>query len=688
MTPALASTWSPNDTVRFGQLVGYGLSVSLALLLVTLVWRHSGPGRHARMLFAVCCAIWTLGGLTCFGLIAAGASNASSIIAWAQCVTFGAASMWPIALPLLWDAHEDLSARERLMARWIVRFAIVAAVVLIAMMVLARLGMRFGLAEDTLPMFVAYNAAVVLVAGAVLIFPHLQTRLERISVAMMPLGPVLTIIGHSLIESRLLPEQWNAAAQILTKQSIVLTIVGGLVYLGRFRGLDRFAKRGLQIKWAALLAIAAAWLIFGPLANLANGSGAPTVIWAAATAGTIAAAIHAFVILSARSDRWVERRVFGRVDPESALAAFRERLSREETVSSVIAAAEQFVRETLRVNARFVAQVANVSASDDAGLERAAPTSRALASECATPLEVGHRAAHLAPSGRARGAVSSRPAATGLRAAWCHAPTTLESFPVHVGYTEPLAMELDASEHRLLVTAEVDLARQTAHWVGRRLEALERERERLERSRREASLVHQLVEAELRALRAQINPHFLFNSLNTIAALVHDQPQAAEQMTLRLARIFRHVLKQTERPFSSLQEEMDFLRAYLDIEQIRFGERLKIDFLIADGVGDSRVPSLILQPLVENAIRHGLSSKLGECRLVITGRREDEHVLLSVEDNGVGMSNAGTIPNGSGIGLRNVRERLRTLYGERARFQFESQARLGSRAALYLPLAS
>jgi two-component system LytT family sensor kinase len=541
-----------------------------------------------------------------------------------------------------------LSPRERTAARWIVRFAIVTAIVLIILMVLARLGGGFGMTRDALPIFVAYNAAVVLIAGAVLIFPHLQTPLERISVAMMPLGPVLTIVGHHLTESHLLPEQWNAAAQILTKQSIVLTIVGGLVYLGRFRGLDRFAKRGLQIKWAALLAIVSAWLIFGPLAHLANGSGAPIVVWAAATAGTIAAAIHAFVILSARSDRWVERRVFGRVDPESALAAFRERLSREETVSSVIAAAEQFVRETLRVNARVVARAAVEPASERAGVR----------------------------------------AVTGLRAAWCNAPAPLESFPVHIGDAEPLALELDASEHRLLVTAEVDLARQTAQWVGRRLEALERERERLERSRREASLVHQLVEAELRALRAQINPHFLFNSLNTIAALVHDQPQAAEQMTLRLARIFRHVLKQTERPFSSLQEEMDFLRAYLDIEQIRFGERLKVEFLIADGVADSSVPSLILQPLVENAIRHGLSPKLGECRLIISGRREHEHVLLSVEDNGVGTSNASAIAGGPGIGLRNVRDRLRTLYGERARFQFESQARLGSRAALYLPLAS
>jgi two-component system LytT family sensor kinase len=298
------------------------------------------------------------------------------------------------------------------------------------------------------------------------------------------------------------------------------------------------------------------------------------------------------------------------------------------------------------------------------------------------------RAAARESGGRAVGATIHGRAVASLRVAWCSDRPALESFPVQVGDTEPLALELDANERRLLVTAEVDLARQTAQWVGRRLEALERERERLERSRREASLVHQLVEAELRALRAQINPHFLFNSLNTIAALVHDQPQAAEQMTLRLARIFRHVLKQTERPFSSLQEEVDFLRAYLDIEQIRFGERLQIDFQIAESIADSPVPSLILQPLVENAIRHGLAPKLGECRLIISGRREDAHVLLSVEDNGVGTSNAGAAANGSGIGLRNVRERLRTLYGERAQFLFESQARRGSRAAVYLPLAS
>src|SRR5262245_14056402 len=175
MTPQLASTWSPGDTVLFGQLAGYALSVALTVLLVALVWRHTGAGQRARMLFAVCCAIWSLGGLTCFALIAAGVPNAATYISWVECVTFSAASVWPIALPLLWDAHENLSPREQVAARWIVRFAMVAAAVLIAGMVLARLGVTFGVSDDARRMLVAYNAALVLIAGTVLIFPHLQT---------------------------------------------------------------------------------------------------------------------------------------------------------------------------------------------------------------------------------------------------------------------------------------------------------------------------------------------------------------------------------------------------------------------------------------------------------------------------------------------------------------------------------
>jgi two-component system LytT family sensor kinase len=626
--------WLLNDAVLSGQLVGYGLSVTLALLLMAVVWKYPGNGRSARLLFAACGAAWSFGGLARFALQAAGFDESAALVAWVQTLTFSAAAAWPISVCLLWEGNTRLSARELAAGTWLVRIAAVTAVALIVALVVAAFR---GTDASPLRPLVAYNAAMILTAGAVLVYRHLRSITERVAVALIVVGPLLTIAVHVLQEvaGR---AQAEPLLEVLSKQSILLTILGGLVYLGRFRGVDRFAKVGLRIALAWILALTVAWLIFGPMAQLSMRSVAPTAVSLALAAALIAMAAFGFVVSARASDSWVDRRVFGRTDPIAALAILRERLSREETLTSVLAAAERFVHETLGVNVRVAS-----GASTDVGIEEGGP-------RMASP--------------------------------------AVETFPVRVGDAEPLALVLEPHERRLLVTAEMDLVRQCAELIGRRLEGLERESDRHERSRREASLVHQLVAAELRALRAQINPHFLFNSLNTIAALVHDDPALAERMTVRLARIFRHVLTQSERQFSSVTEEIDFLRAYLDIEQIRFGKRLHIDFRVADAVAETQVPSLILQPLVENAIKHGLSPKVGECRLTISGVREGEHVVLSVEDDGVGVRDGtrNEAATSTGIGLRNVRDRLRTLYGERGRLLFESRARLGSRAAVYVPL--
>jgi two-component system LytT family sensor kinase len=344
-------------------------------------------------------------------------------------------------------------------------------------------------------------------------------------------------------------------------------------------------------------------------------------------AAATVAGVFLFALLGRATDRWVEHRVFGKVDPSLALRQLREDLSREETQAEVLALAEQFVSKAVQVDARVLSSATESKQGSD-------------------------------------------------------------RIPVRVGDTEPYVLVPESrSGRRGLVSSELDLMRQVGELVGRRLEALERERERIHRSRRETSLVHQLVEAELRALRAQINPHFLFNSLNTIAALVHQEPAIAEGMIVRLAKIFRHLLTQTERPFSPLAQEMDFLRAYLDIEKVRFGERLTVEFQIADSIRNCPVPSLILQPLVENAIKHGLAPKLGECRLLIGGSTEGGQIVLRVQDNGVGVR-GDSKRSSTGIGMRNIRERLTTLYGEQARLLFESGPRAGSCATVYLPLAA
>ncbi|HEV2445530.1 MAG TPA: histidine kinase, partial [Candidatus Sulfopaludibacter sp.] len=209
------------------------------------------------------------------------------------------------------------------------------------------------------------------------------------------------------------------------------------------------------------------------------------------------------------------------------------------------------------------------------------------------------------------------------------------------------------------------------------------EREAIELESREAHLQQQLSDAELRALRAQINPHFLFNSLNTIADLIVRNPARAEAMTLRLASVFRHVLAHSARPLTPLGDEIEFLRTYLHIEEARFGDRLTVEIDVAPDVARQPLPSLILQPLVENALKHGLAPKPEAGRLWISARAENGQVCVRVEDDGMGPGAARG--NSPGLGLANVAERLATLYQDRASVTLEPREGGGSRCTVRIP---
>jgi two-component system LytT family sensor kinase len=240
---------------------------------------------------------------------------------------------------------------------------------------------------------------------------------------------------------------------------------------------------------------------------------------------------------------------------------------------------------------------------------------------------------------------------------------------------------------RSLLSGELEFLRDVAGQIGRRLEALAHERERIKRQSREATLRQLAAQAELKALRAQINPHFLFNSLNTIADLIVTDPAKAEAMTVLLAKVFRHVLKHSDQQLTRVVEEMDFLRTYLGIEQVRFGARLRVSMDMDPEVSEEPIPSLILQPVVENAIKHGLAPKIGGGRLSITANREGEFVRLAVEDDGVGSAAAPPSPatSGGGVGLKIIADRLRTLYHDRASLQFETAEAAGSRVTILIP---
>src|SRR5215471_676096 len=171
-------------------------------------------------------------------------------------------------------------------------------------------------------------------------------------------------------------------------------------------------------------------------------------------------------------------------------------------------------------------------------------------------------------------------------------------------------------------------------------------------------------DAELRALKAQINPHFLFNSLNSITALTTSDPGRAREMCIRLADFLRHTLGLGERGDVAWHEELDLTQAYLDVEQIRFGSRLQVEVRVDNHCGDCRVPPLVLQPLVENAVKHGIATMVGGGTILVDSRVSDGQLRVTVENCFDPDSPA---PRRHGLGLRNVRSRLETRFGTAGR---------------------
>ena len=203
---------------------------------------------------------------------------------------------------------------------------------------------------------------------------------------------------------------------------------------------------------------------------------------------------------------------------------------------------------------------------------------------------------------------------------------------------------------------------------------------RLHSSRLEA----QLVQAQLQALKMQLQPHFLFNVLNSIAALSRKDPPAAEKMTLQVAELLRLTLQTAELHQTPLRREFEFLDCYLRIQQTRFQDRLRVRFEVDPAVLDATVPALLLQPLVENAIRHGIGPRAEPGNITVRAHRSDHWLDLEIVDNGVGLPASG---NGTreGVGLKNTRARLHQLYGQDYKFTCENVLLGGCRVSIRLP---
>jgi two-component system LytT family sensor kinase len=208
-----------------------------------------------------------------------------------------------------------------------------------------------------------------------------------------------------------------------------------------------------------------------------------------------------------------------------------------------------------------------------------------------------------------------------------------------------------------------------------------------ERERAAEQLARGLTEARLQALKMQLQPHFLFNTLNAISALIPDEAKPARRMLARLGDLLRISLDHEETQEVTLREELEFLEPYLEIEQARLGERLTIVMDIAPEMLDARVPHLILQPLVENAVRHGIASRIapGKVEISAAGEHDGRFLHLEVRDDGRGVDRDHEVRARRGVGLTNVRSRLEQLYDGQHRFELENHAEGGVLVRITLP---
>jgi len=206
-----------------------------------------------------------------------------------------------------------------------------------------------------------------------------------------------------------------------------------------------------------------------------------------------------------------------------------------------------------------------------------------------------------------------------------------------------------------------------------------------ERELRTSQLETQLAHAQLQALKMQLHPHFLFNTLNAISVLIRKDPDIARRTVGRLSDLLRLTLENAGDHEVPLKTELEFLDQYLQIERTRFGDRLTVRLNVSRDLLEARVPNLILQPLVENAIKHGISTQRGPGLIEICAQRENGKLILQVRDNGPGLSKRGKTSIKEGVGLMNIRARLQQLYGAASTFDLLNGEQNGLTARVVIP---
>jgi two-component system LytT family sensor kinase len=655
-------------------LIGFatGTAISILLLVLTVRAAKLQGASAASFLFVTCCLLWNLGGLGHSVALTCGAPEQGRAALIILACQYTAAAAWPITVLSLWSPLANLRW-QKIGCRLLQALGVITCTVIV---ILLWHGVLTGVNSASLLFLkksTPYNGAILLTLGMALFRERLVSRAMRLPFLAMIVGAfgattavlILQVLPFDRVVSDLL--------RVVSEQITLLIVLGAFFLFARFRFSDLFIRRSLRVVLAALTAVAFTLSYYAlSLFRFEGRVAHPGAARACLETLTAVPMLVLFTFVDRRIGEFVNRWIFRAPDYRTLVRELSEKLAQLRSEAEIADAVETTARQSLELRAAQLVMVENLSTSNwphshgpEPNWLNAVNDGELVELDCQHPYHAGHTQDEVE----------------------LLVPVRSEGRVTHMLAISP------GPARRGLVTHEVNYLRSVAAQCGQRLDALHREERLIVVQSREAVLLQQVTEAELRALRAQVNPHFLFNSLNSIANLVVTNPEQAETMTLRLARVFRHVLANSVRPLIPLHEEVEFLETYLQIEEARFGSRLQVKIAVDPAVAMEQIPSLMLQPIVENALKHGLGPKPGPGHLWITAEADGNQVRLRVEDDGVGPAIGVLELNGSngrsnGVGLENVAQRLNALYQDQGRMTIEVRHAGGTRVTILLPRES
>jgi signal transduction histidine kinase len=620
-------------------LLGFLTGTVLYVMLLVMVWRErraeartdASARTQLPLVTGICGVVWNVGALTSFGLPLLGLPRPPSLVV---ALSFSALGFLPAAV-----VHALLEGRERVAGSRFAGFGTRAAYAL--SLTAAVLHVAATLRGMPVPSPVALWLLTVgfLALMAVLLLGTRQTTVGRRGIWVAALAIFAVTAAHFGRHEG--DEQWWVE---LAGHHASLPLALAILHQDyRFALADLFLKNAIAVLLAMGVALGVFSGVIAPVLDWRAPSGSldprATIVLLACWVATALV----FPLLRRVATAMVDRAVLKRSDYRRSLSELGSALDAADSEPAVVRALEATLAAT--VGTLGLSPVPDDGDADD------------------------QRSVIVGPAASLR---SGEAAAAGLLRL-----QTVE--PPH-----PTFLMKPLGQGRRLLSDDVHLIEHAVRLATRRIDALRVAEERLQRSLHEQAIRQLATEAQLMALRAQLNPHFLFNALTTVGYLIRQAPPRALETLLRLTGVLRAVLRRSANEFSTLSEELDLVLDYLEIERARFEDRLNVRLEVAPGLADLRVPALILQPLVENAVKHGISPLARGGDLTVRASAAAERLRLEVLDTGAGFDadRVGV----SGVGLENLRRRLDVQFGPDASLTITSARGLGTCAVVELPI--